>query len=258
MSTFLFDEIIYGPVNSRRLGLSLGVNLMPVKSKICSFDCIYCECGFNSKKPSAQLPTRQDVATALENVLNYMVAEGKEPDSITFSGNGEPTMHPDFPGIIKDTLRIKNKLCPESEITVLTNSTQLFRTEITDALKSIDNPYLKLDGAFNDTIQKIDAPVLPGFSVKTVVDGLKKFDGDFVLQTMFLRGEYNGEIIDNTTEKEIEAYLEIVKEVNPRTVTIYTIARNTPAENLQKISPKELDAIAVKIREIVPDVRVSY
>lgn len=263
METFLFDEIVYGPVNSRRLGVSLGVNLLPLSAKLCSFDCIYCECGFNSNNPKATLPTREAVKSELIKTLEQMTRESKLPDTITFSGNGEPTLHPDFPEIIADTLELKKQFCPKVQITVLTNSTQIHRPEIFKALKSIDNPFLKLDSAIEATIMKIDKPNRSntnndkGYSIQRVIEAMKQFNGDFVLQTMFLRGNYDGDIIDNTTEVEIEAYLKVLEYLKPSMVTIYTIDRTTPAKKLEKISVEELERIAEKIRKIIPNVQVS-
>lgn len=263
MSTFLFDEIIYGPVRSRRLGLSLGVNLLSKYSKLCSFDCIYCECGFNSKSSTERFPTRAEVYRELKAGLKYISERNETLDSITFSGNGEPTLHPDFPGIIEDTLTLRDKIVPEAVISVLTNSTRLNQPAVVEALKSIDNPYLKLDGGTEETIRLIDKPAGANtekggkFSLEDTLGAMEQFEGDFILQTMLLRGSYEGKIIDNTTDEEIDAYLDIVRRLKPRMVTIYTIARDTPAKDLQKIPLAELNEIAEKIRKIIPNVEVS-
>ena len=262
MATFLFDEIIYGPVHSRRLGVSLGINLMPLSEKLCSFDCIYCECGFNSKSKAKTLPTQIEVRNKLEATLSEMLEKGNPPDSITFSGNGEPTLHPTFPSIIDDTKKLREKYCPEAQITVLTNATRIHDKAVRNALLSIDNPFVKLDAGNIEMLNKINLPKRANtsnesFDIQKLIDAMLLFNGELIIQTMFLRGEYLGEKIDNTTETELKSYIDILRIVKPRKVTIYTIARNTPADELTKISKQELSEIAEKIKEVVEDVQIS-
>lgn len=249
----LFDSIVYGPIHSRRLGVSLGMNLMPTTAKLCTFDCVYCECGWNQPVSHPILPTRQQVREALMAQLSTLTTQ---PDVITFSGNGEPTLHPDFLGIIKDTCDLRNQYCPNAKISVLSNSTQLGRSDVVEALKFCDNRILKLDSAIDATMQLIDKPVNPNLTVEQVAQWLSLFDGDFTLQTCFLRGEYNGQIIDNTTPEELSAWYAMVKRLHPKQVMIYVIDRATPLQTLSKVPPHEMQAIAVPLREQGIDVIV--
>ena len=258
MSTFLFDQIIFGPVKSRRLGISLGVNLMPTDSKVCSFDCIYCECGWTPKKreQKAQLPTREMVKQKMEEKLAEMVENNELPDVITFAGNGEPTLHPDFEGIIDDTIELRNKLTPKARIAVLSNATMLHKPAVVRALLKVEDNIQKLDSAFEETVRKIDCPT-SRFKLSDVVENLKAFNGKVIIQTLFLRGNHKGEVIDNTTETELLAWLELVKEIKPSQVMIYTIDRDTPAAGLEKVKLGELHQIAERIKEIGFNVQVS-
>ena len=252
----LFDSIVYGPIRSRRLGVSLGVNLMPTDAKLCSFDCVYCECGWNQSVLHPQLPTRQQVREALASNLSPL-ASSPQIDVITFSGNGEPTMHPDFLGIIQDTCALRDQYCPNAKVSVLSNSTQLGRVEVVQALKLCDNRILKLDSAIDATMRLIDKPVNPHLTVAQVAEWLKIFDGDFTLQTCFLRGEYEGRIIDNTTPEELQAWYEMVELLHPKQVMIYVIDRATPLKTLEKIPADKMEKIAVPLREKGIDVIVS-
>lgn len=246
--TALFEDVIFGPVCSRRLGLSLGVNLLPMHAKLCSFDCIYCECGWNDeRRGEMRFNTREEVRTRLEEVLKKMVGEQTPPDVITFAGNGEPTLHPDFEQIIDDTIALRDALCPSAKISVLSNATQLHREEVCRALRRIDNNILKLDSAFDHTAQRINKPQSAAYSVAKTVEQLKQFSGQMILQTMFLRGEYNGERIDNTTPEEVEAWLRLVAEIQPRQVMIYSLDRDTPCQTLEKVSKEDLQQIADQV-----------
>lgn len=253
----LFDQIIFGPVKSRRLGVSLGVNLLPVDAKICSFDCIYCECGFNTTMKESPLPTRQQVYESLELKLQQMLAAGELPDVITFAGNGEPTLHAQFEGIIDDTIALRDKYCPNSKVSVLSNSTRTHKPSIFAALKKVDMNIMKLDSAFDETVRRLDRPVGKTFTVRWLIEQLKKFEGNLIIQTMFLRGEVDGEVLDNTTDREVDAWIEALKEVNPRQVMIYTIDRETPTLGLQKVSIDELERIADKARAAGFDVSTA-
>lgn len=237
----LFDSIVYGPIRSRRLGVSLGVNLMPTDAKLCSFDCVYCECGWNQPVLHPQLPTRQQVRDSLNTKLSTL---NTNLDVITFSGNGEPTMHPDFLGIIQDTCALRNQYCPAAKVSVLSNSTQLGRVEVVQALKLCDNRILKLDSAIDATMRLIDKPVNPHLTVALVMEWLQQFDGDFTLQTCFLRGDYHGQVIDNTTSEELAAWYQAVEILHPKQVMIYVIDRATPLQTLEKIPAEQMQAIA--------------
>lgn len=249
MATSLFGDIIFGPVRSRRLGLSLGVNLLPVDSKVCSFNCIYCECGWTEGGRRPRFNKREDVAGQLEDKLFEMVNAGNPPDVITFAGNGEPTLHPEFEHIIDDTVRIRDEFAPNAKISVLSNATMIGRESVRRALMKVDNNILKLDSAFDDTVRLIDNPQ-GNYSVAETVENMKKFGGRLTVQTLFLRGEYKGRKVDNTTEKEVSAWLELLKEIKPGEVMIYTIDRDTPAPNLEKVYIDELQHIADRVREL--------
>jgi len=258
MSTFLFDQIIFGPVKSRRLGVSLGVNLLPTDSKVCSFNCIYCECGWTPKKreQKAVLPTREIVRKKMEEKLTEMVESNELPDVITFAGNGEPTLHPDFEGIIDDTIELRDRLTPHARIAVLSNATRLHKASVIRALLKVEDNIQKLDSGFEATIRRIDCPVST-FKLENVVENLKLFKGKVIIQTLFLRGSFNGEIIDNTTEEELTEWLKLIEEIRPSQVMIYTIDRDTPASGLEKVKIDELQQIASRIRAIGLDVQVS-
>lgn len=259
MATFLFDKTVFGPVKSRRLGVSLGINLLPNNSKLCSFDCLYCECGWNPdpKKVKVVLPTREWVNSSLEAQLTKMVISNELPDVITFAGNGEPTLHPDFPAIIDDTIIIRNKLSPETRIAVLSNSTMLNKTAVVEALNKVDDNILKLDSGIPETIQVLNSPV-GFFDFDKMVRKLIDFKGKLIIQTLFIKGEYQGKSIDNTTEKELAAWIEVLRLINPQKVMIYSIARDTPINTLKKVGAPELNKIALRVSKILKiDVDVS-
>jgi len=246
---FLFDQIIFGPIHSRRLGLSLGVNLLPIDAKICSFNCIYCECGFNTTMQDSPIPTREQVRETLEAKLKEMVAEGQIPDVITFAGNGEPTLHAEFEGIIDDTIALRNQYCPTAKVSVLSNSTRIHKPHVFSALNKVDNNILKFDSAIDRTMQLMDQPVGKEINVAWFIEHLKKFEGRLIIQTMFLRGDVNGETIDNTTDKEVEAWLKALEEIRPQQVMMYSLDREAPTQNLQKVNVDELNTIAEKARK---------
>ena len=252
----LFNYIVYGPIRSRRLGISLGVNLMPTTAKLCSFDCVYCECGWNQPVLHPQLPTREQVRKALASSLISQSSDNPI-DVITFSGNGEPTMHPDFLGIIQDTCDLRDQFYPEAKVSVLSNSTQLGRKDVVEALCLCDNRILKLDSAIDATMRLIDKPVNHQLTVHQIVQWLQCFKGQFTLQTCFLRGEYQGHVIDNTTPEELYAWYEIIDILRPQQVMIYVIDRETPLKTLEKIPAEQMQQIAQPLREKGIDVIVS-
>lgn len=248
MPTFLFNEIIFGPIKSRRLGVSLGVNLLPVNGKVCSFDCLYCECGLNKDNKGGSLPDRSEVKEALERKLRHMKQEGMVPDVITFAGNGEPTLHPSFSQVIDDTLALRDTWFPAAKVCVLSNATQLHRPEVVEALKRIDQPILKLDSAFDETIRRLDRPVSSRFSVSTLVKQLKDIGQGLIIQTLFTRGEHEGKAFDNTTPAEVQSWIDLLKDIRPASVMIYTIDRDTPIKNMEKIHLSELRHIAEMVK----------
>ena len=247
MSTIIYPSPIFGPVHSRRLGISLGINLLPADGKVCSFDCIYCECGFNEDhRPTLPIPTRQEVAQKLEEKLKQMASEGQLPDVLTFAGNGEPTCHPHFAEIIDDTIRLRNQYCPSAKVSVLSNSTMIHRKQVHDALMKVDNNILKLDTVDPIYINKVDHPN-GTYDVKAIIERLKAFKGHVIIQTMFMRGECKGESVDNTGEEYVVPWLEAVEQIAPQMVMIYTIDRETPAQGLQKATHEQLDTIRDRV-----------
>ncbi len=245
MVTILFHSTIFGPIHSRRLGTSLGVNLSPNDGKVCTFDCIYCEAGYNSQGAGTSgLPKREDVSSQLEAKLREMKDAGEKLDVITFSGNGEPSIHPDFEGIIDDTIALRDKYFPNVKISVLCNSTRLGDERVVNALRKVDNNILKLDSAITETMRLIDQPTNPTFTSERVIEQIATFGKQCIVQTMMLRGYHNGKRVDNTTTEEIEALLEAYKRINPCEVMLYSIDRKTPEEELEKVSVDELNSIA--------------
>lgn len=216
MSTVIYPSPIFGPVHSRRLGISLGINLMPADGKVCTFDCIYCECGFNADhRPKALRPTREEVAEALERKLAEMASDGQLPDVLTFAGNGEPTAHPQFSEIINDTIRLRDKYCPKAKVSVLSNATQAMRPEVHKALERVDNNILKLDTVNPDYINMVNRPTYPTYDVKDIIETIRSFGGQAIVQTMFMRGTMNGDDVDNTGEEYVGPWLEAIKYIKP-------------------------------------------
>jgi len=259
MATFLFDEIIFGPVKSRRLGVSLGINLLPTKRKICNFNCIYCECGWTNdiEKAVSKLPLREDVYKALELKLSEMKIKGQGPDVITYAGNGEPTLHPSFPSIIDDSLILRDKYFPKARIAVLSNATTITNPAIKSALLKVDQNILKFDSAFDSTIKIHNQPRV-NISAEELINNLASFNGRVIIQTLFLRGTHNGITIDNTTPLEIEAWLKAIERIRPSEVMIYTISRDTPeGSSLIKVPLTELKGIATLVNSIGIRTQVS-
>lgn len=251
MSTILFSDIVYGPIHSRRMGASLGINLLPFDGKLCNFDCIYCECGFNENfRTRTKLPTRQNVKDALKDKLISMKEEGVVLDVITFAGNGEPTLHPEFAGVIDDTIELRNTYSPQAKISVLTNGISAGKESVFQSLQKIESPVLKLDSAIDETVQLIDRPNSPTYTVVKQIELYKRFKGNFILQTMFVKGSFEGKTVDNTTEREVSAWLKVVEELMPREVMIYTIDRETPAKELEKVSLEVLKEIAAEVEKL--------
>ena len=244
MSTIIYPSPIFGPIHSRRLGVSLGINLLPADGKFCSFDCIYCECGYNKDhRPKKKLPTREEVKIALEAKLIDMKVNGPFPDVLTFAGNGEPTAHPHFAEIIDDTIELRDKYFPQAKVSVLSNSTFIHKPEVFNALMKVDNNILKLDTVNIDYINTVDKPV-GNYDLNRIIDCMKAFNGQLIIQTMFLKGTTDeGVDVDNTHDDYVLPWLETVKQIAPRQVMIYTIDRETPDTHLQKATHEELDRL---------------
>lgn len=250
MQTVLFHSTIFGPIHSRRLGISLGVNLMPNDGKICSFDCLYCEAGFNAQGPGTTgIPTREAVKRQLKAKLEQMKADGSGLDVITFSGNGEPTLHPHFKEVVHDVMLLRDRYYPQARVSVLSNSTMAGRPQVAEALKKVDNNILKLDSAIAATLRVINRPQSPNLLPEGVIEDLKQFSGQCIVQTMMLRGEWEGKPFDNTTDTEVNALIEAYRQIQPREVMLYSLDRKTPADHLVKIEHDELQAIGDRIAQ---------
>ena len=251
--TVIYPSPIFGPIHSRRLGISLGINLMPADGKVCSFDCIYCECGFNSDfRPTLPRPTREEVAVALEAKLIEMKASGQHPDVLTFAGNGEPTGHPDFPGIIDDTIKLRDRLCPDAKVSVLSNATFINRPQVHDALLKVDNNILKLDTVDSTYISEVDRPV-GKYDVDSIIEGMRAFQGHCIIQTMFMHSRFGG-----VNEELVAPWLKAVGYIKPGEVMVYTIDRETPDKTLRKATHEELDAIKARVEALGIACQASY
>ena len=235
----LRENIVFGPIHSRRLGASLGINLLPQKGKLCNFDCIYCECGWNKDGlGDRNIPSADDVKAALGAMLQECSKSGARIDSITFSGDGEPTLNPDFPEIIDITLALRDKYYPGAKVSVLSNSTRISRKEVFEALRKVDNPIMKIDAPTDELAARFNKPSC-GYHVSDIVEGLKKFNGDFILQTMFLKSPD----FDSSSPEVLDGWIEIVRELSPRKVMVYTLDRPAPAQNLSKFTVEEMTAL---------------
>ena len=258
MQTVLFHSTIYGPIHSRRLGMSLGINLMPNDGKICSFDCLYCEAGFNAQGPGKDgVPTREAVKKQLKRKFEEMKAAGQTLDVITFSGNGEPTLHPEFGKVVEDVMRLRTLYFPDAKVSVLSNSTMAGKPAVAKALLKVDNNILKLDSALPRTFRLINRPVSPNILPEGVIADLKKFSGQCIVQTIMVRGEFEGQHFDNTADEELDALLNAYRQIEPREVMLYSIDRKTPAEDLEKVSKEELERIAQRFRDAGIKVQVN-
>ena len=259
MDTQLYASPIFGPIHSRRLGVSLGINLLPADGKCCSFDCLYCECGLNSERmPHSQMPTADEVSASLRQHLASMALEGIRPDVLTFAGNGEPTLHPHFSEIVDRVIEIRNEMVPQAKVSVLSNATQTVRPEVFDALTRVDNNIVKLDTVDPIYINKVDRPVSHSYDVNEIINAMKQFGQHCIIQTMFMQGTYQGQDLDNTTDRYVLPWLDAVQQIQPREVMIYTIDRNTPVATLQKATHQQLDRIAAMVEERGVKCQVSY
>jgi len=249
----LREDTVFGPIFSRRLGTSLGINLLPREGKICTFDCIYCECGWNKDGLDDKvIPSAAEVRSRLEEKLVSLISEGVDIDTITFSGDGEPTLNPEFPQIIDDTIGLRDKYFPKAKVSVLSNSTRVHRQEVFDALRKVDNPIMKIDAPSNELIEKIDRPA-PGFDIARVVEALKKFEGNFVLQTMFLKSED----FDSSAPEVLQGWKEIVRELKPRQIMVYTIDRPTPQAGLKKFTVEQMQDLVQDLIEEGFDISIK-
>ena len=239
----LREDTVFGPIHSRRLGNSLGINLLPTKGKLCNFDCIYCECGWNADgRSDTVIPTAAQVRSALEDKLMQLMLDCTPVDSITFSGDGEPTLNPDFSRIIDDTLALRAAYYPDAKVSVLSNATRVHIDSVFEALRKVDNPIMKIDAPTDAFAALINRPA-PGYSVERTVQALKRFQGDFILQTMFLKSDD----FDSASPEVLGPWMDIVRELKPRLVQLYSIDRPTPAQGLQKYSTEQMKTLAAPL-----------
>jgi wyosine [tRNA(Phe)-imidazoG37] synthetase (radical SAM superfamily) len=250
MAGILFDELIFGPVHSRRLGISLGINLLPVHNKFCNFNCVYCECGWTDNSATQiVLPKRTDFKRLLSEKLQSLQNTPNQPDAITFAGNGEPTTHPEFAGIIDDTIEARDVYAPKAVISVLSNASMLHKKQVRDALLKIEKNIQKLDAGTEIMFQRINQP-LGHLTLEKIVENLLLITENLTIQTLFLRGENNGQRIDNTTPEEVTAWLKLINKIRPAEVMLYSIERETPAAGMEKIAVKELELIAQQVQAL--------
>jgi len=259
VATVIYSSPIFGPVHSRRLGVSLGINLMPGDGKICSFDCLYCECGLNAAHPARlRRPSRAEVRTALEERLRDMKAHGPSPDVLTFAGNGEPTGHPDFPAIIDDVIALRDAYFPAAQVSVLSNATFITRPQVFAALMKVDNNILKLDTVNADYIRLVNRPN-GRYDLEALIAAMRAFNGHCIIQTLFMKGRaFTGEDVDNTGDAYVIPWLDTVCSIAPSKVMVYTIDRETPCATLQKATPDELNRIAALVEAKGIACSVSY
>lgn len=253
----IFNSNIIGPIHSRRLGISLGVNLLPKDGKVCSFDCLYCECGWNRDHRGGKMPDANQVVAELEQKLLAMHNNGESLDVITFAGNGEPTLHPCFAEVIDKTLALRNHYYPNVKVSVLSNATRIHDPKVYEALLKVDNNILKIDGGSEDTVALIDQPQDPNYNIHKVVDSMKAFKGQLIVQTMFVRGEHNGHIVDNTTAEEVGKWIELMREIRPHQIMAYSLDRPTPEPNLIRVMPDEIRQLVKPLVDEGFDVQVA-
>lgn len=247
MEPNIYTTHIMGPIHSRRLGVSLGVNLLPDNGKICSFNCVYCECGWNEDHRGGHFADVDQVMQQLEDKLTQMHADGASLDVITFAGNGEPTLHPEFARIIDRTLALRDRYYPIVKVSVLSNGTRMTVPSVKEALMRVDNNILKLDGAFDATVRLIDQPADSHYNVQDVVEGMKSYRGELIVQTMFVKGSHNGQTFDNTTPAEVAAWCDLMRQVRPRQIMVYSLDRPTPEHNLTAISKDEMTQLVAPL-----------
>ena len=247
------ETLVFGPIFSRRLGSSLGINLLPEKGKLCNFDCIYCECGWNKDgRGDTRIPTAEELRIALEAKLRACREGGERIDSITFSGDGEPTLNPAFPSIVDITLSLRDRLYPEAKVSVLRNATRLDDPAVFAALRKVDNPILKLDAADDASVRVVNRPQ-GRYRVADVVAGMRRFEGDFILQTMFLRGPG----FDSSAPEVLLPWMDVVRDLHPRKVMVYTLAREAPAQGLEPFTAEQMRTLVRPLLEEGFDIQIN-
>ncbi len=243
----LQSGIIYGPVRSRRLGLSLGINLLPTDYKVCSYNCLYCQYGWTPRRslnPAhalKDLPQPAEVRVALEKALRSVVRKRAKLDAVTFSGNGESTLHPEFPEIVDLAAALRDRYLPQLKLAILSNSSTVPREEIRAALNRLDARMMKLDAGSEEIVHQLNGPA-PPFYLKEIVDGLKQLK-DVILQSLFVQGR-----ICNADPDAIAQWIERVREIRPALVQIYSLDRVPADARIWKINLPTLEWIANQVR----------
>lgn len=243
----LQPSIVYGPVRSRRLGLSLGINILPSGYKLCSFNCLYCQYGWTPKptlNPTYQikdLPQPKEVSDALEKSLRQIIRQRMKLDSITFSGNGEPTLHPDLAETVEKAKTLRDRYVPQAKLTILSNSSTVGRKEVREALEMLDLKVMKLDAGSESLVHQLNAPAVP-FYLAEIVDGLKRLKG-VILQSLFVQGR-----VTNADSDSVELWLQKVNEIQPRLVQVYSLDRAPAERRLWKVNRATLEWIASQVR----------
>lgn len=234
----LQDETVYGPVYSRRLGTSLGINPLPLSYKFCDFDCVYCQYGWTpEKKGRERLKRVAELAREIEDAFRKLADAGHRVDCITIAGNGEPTIHPDFPEFVTALLKLRDHYFPGVKTGILSDASQAYRPEIKEALEKLDERYMKLDAGSPELIEQINRP-RGNFNYDKMLKGLKNLKA-IVIQSLFMQGSY-----DNTGEIALREWSQTVRMLQPREVQIYTIDRRPADAGLRKVPSEELQRIA--------------
>lgn len=245
----LLPEYVFGPVDSRRYGKSLGVNPFPLGEKICSFNCPYCECGWTNKHwvgkhDEILWPEVDGLLHEIDDRLVRARDQGERIDAITFAGNGEPTLYPEFKALIDGTIELRTKWVPEARVIVLTNASELHRPEIREALLRADETCIKLDAISPKAVRAINKPH-PSLSMENLINQMLTFPSP-VIQTMFIHGP-----ADNTGEKEIALWIDTLKRIRPARIDLYSIDRAAPDPRVTRVSAETLQTIADRVRREV-------
>ena len=250
MATFLFDKHVFGPVKSRRLGNSLGINLLSTHYKVCDFDCIYCECGWTHHKPdSKKFIEKQKFIQLLETKLSQLERDKIPVDYITYAGNGEPTLHPYFLEIAKKVSELRDQYFPKCSIALLSNGSTLSKEKIKASFAYIEDVILKIDAGHQQLFQLINRPN-EHLQLDDICNNMVNLQGNFIAQSMFLKGNADGVEFDNSDQKVVAKWKEKIQMLRPKYVQIYSISRDTPLESIQPISKERLQNIAEQLENM--------
>jgi wyosine [tRNA(Phe)-imidazoG37] synthetase (radical SAM superfamily) len=234
----LQKDVIYGPINSRRLGRSLGINLLPAARKVCTFDCVYCQYGRAKavSDPAAKIafPPAAIVLRKLEEAVGQ---QPSPPDYLTFSGNGEPSLHPQFPEIVEEVRQLRDRMCPETRLAILSNSSRVLRGEIRHAIETLDDPIMKLDAGDFDTLRQINRPAA-GITFDKIMDGLAALPR-LIIQSMIISGA-----VENAKGEALEDWFAAIARLSPVMVQIYSAERPVAETGVQRVPKETLEDLA--------------